>query len=91
MSDTDLNFLIVIIFFGVLWLAFNGIYYAGEMQQKDFEQYNQSKEGSITDIARPSFLDFIAFDSDIAIVNQLIFIPFAAIVAIIGIRWIRGI
>ena len=91
MSDTDLSVIIVLIFFGVLWLAFNGLYYSGEMQQKDFEQYNKSKEGSIADKARPSFLDFMFFDSDIAIVNQLIFIPLGAIVVVIGFRSIRGI
>ena len=91
MSDSDLNILVVFVFFGVLWVAFNALYYTGEMQQKDFEAYNNTQNGAITDIVRPSFLDFLLFESDIAIVNQLLFIPFGAIIVFIGARYIRGI
>ena len=91
MSGDDLGVLIVIIFSAVLWTAFNGLFYVGEIEAKDFEQFNQTQKASISDVFSTNFLSYMFFDSEYAIINYLVFIPMAAVVTIIGIRFLRGV
>jgi len=89
-SSADLTTMASLIFLGVLWTAFNGLFYYDEIA---LTKYPAFESMSITNVIFSLSTDFIGYmfiKSDVALINIFFLIPLGFIILIMGIRLVRN-
>ncbi len=89
-TSADLTTMASLIFMGVMWTAFIGLFYLDEIAISNAPQYQSMSITNLIFSVSTDFLSYMFLKSDVALINIFFLIPLGFIIVIMGLRLVRN-